>query len=113
MTSKVSLLTLTVIATAAITAERFITTAGAVATAAGNADGVSNTDAAIGERFPADVLGTTIVTAGAAIAANAYVEVGSAGKAITRASGKAVGKALQAATADGDRIRVLLLPNGP
>lgn len=111
MSQKISMLALSVLAVAALTAERFVTAAGAVATAAGNAIGVASTDAAIGDLCPVDVLGTAVVTAGAAIAKGAHVEVGAAGKAVTLAAGKAVGVALEAAAADGDRIEVLLIPN--
>lgn len=113
MTQKISILTLSIAAAAAIAAERFVTTAGAYAAAAGNADGVSQTEAAIGDLFAMDAAGTAVVTAGGAIAKDAYVEVGADGKAVTRTAGIAVGKALQAAAADGDRIEVLLIPNGP
>jgi len=113
MTQKISLLTLTVAASAALIAERCVTAAGAYATAAGNALGVTTTQAAIGELVGVDVLGTAVATAGGAIAKNAYVEVGSDGKVVTHAGGVAVGQALQAAAADGDRIEVLLIPNAP
>ena len=89
------------------------TAGGATATAGGNAIGVSESDAASGELFPTIALGTGIVVAGGAIAKDAYVEVGAAGKAITQDTGAAVAVALQAATADGDRIEVLLIPNAP
>ena len=42
------------------------------------------------------------VTAGAAITAGAEVEVGASGKAITLASGKAVGRALTTAANNAD-----------
>ena len=106
---KISILTLSVVATAGLIAEQFVTSGGAVATAAGVAFGVSRTPGAIGAQVPVDVLGTAIVTAGAAIAAGAYVEVGAAGSAVTRAAGKAVGQALQAAAALGDRIEIYLI----
>ncbi|WP_282265941.1 capsid cement protein [Stenotrophomonas sp. PS02298] len=111
MTQNVSLLTLSLVATAAIVAERFTAVAGVPATAAGNTLGVAKSSAAIGEVYPVEVVGTAIVTAGAAIAKGAAIEVGTAGKAITKASGVTVARALQAATADGDRIEVLLIPN--
>lgn len=113
MTQKFSILTLSLAATAAITAERFITAAGAHPSSGGNATGVSVTSAAIGEVFAADATGTSIVTAGAPITKGAYVQVGTAGKAITQTTGIAVGQALQAAAADGDRIEILLIPNAP
>lgn len=111
MAQKISLLALSILATAALTAERFVTAGGAVAGAAGNAVGVAGTDAAIGDLCPVDVLGTAVVTAGAAIAKNASIEVGAAGKGVTLAAGKKVAIALEAAAADGDRIEVLLIPN--
>ncbi len=111
MTQNVSLLTLSLVATVAITAERFTTVAGAPAAAAGNTFGVAKSSAAIGEVYPVEVVGTAIVAAGAAIAKGAAIEVGTAGKAITKASGVTVARAMQAATADGDRIEVLLIPN--
>ncbi len=113
MTQKISLLTLTVAASATLAAERFVTAAGAYPAAAGNALGVATTRAVSGELFDVDVLGTAVATAGAAIAKNAYVQIDTDGKVITRTSGVAVGQALQAASADGDRIEVLLIPNAP
>lgn len=113
MTQSHSILTLSIAAAVAIAANRFVTTAGQYATADGNADGVSRSDAAIGDLFPADILGTAVITAGGAIAKDAYVEVGASGKAVTHTTGVAVAKALQASAADGDRIEVLLIPNAP
>lgn len=107
----ISLLCLPVLATAIVAAERFTTGAGAQSAAAGRALGVSRSGAAIGERYPVDVIGTAIVTAGAAIAADALIEVGADGKAVTKAAGVAVARALEAATADGDKIEVLLIQN--
>ena len=113
MTQKIALLTLSVKATAAITAERFMGFGGAPAAAAAGAYGVSTTDGAIGDLVATDAQGTTIVTAGAAIAAGASIEVGTNGKAITKASGIAVARAAPGASAaaDGDRIEVILIPN--
>jgi len=105
-----SLLALTVAAAAAVTAERFVN-GGVHATAAGRALGVSRTDAADGEDFPVDAIGTAVVTAGGAIAVDAEIEVGTDGKAVTQSAGVTVARALQAAAADGDRIEVLLIPN--
>lgn len=113
MTQKITLLSLSVLATGVILAERFIGPSGATATAGGNAYGVSTTSAPVGALVETDVLGTTIVTAGAAIAAGALVEVGTAGKAITKAAGTTVARMAPGASAaaDGDRVEVILLPN--
>ena len=113
MTQKLSLLTLAVIAAVALEAERAVTAGGAYAAAGGNAFGMTNTKGAIGERVPTDVLGTTIGTAGAAFAKDAYLQVGTNGKLITKTTGIAVAQALQAATADGDRVEVLWIQNAP
>lgn len=83
MTQKISILSLSILATAALVAERFVTAGGATATAAGNAVGVTTTSAAAaGALVTCDVLGTTVVTAGAAIAIGDAIEVGAVGKAV-------------------------------
>lgn len=104
-------LTLGVNATAAIGQYNAITATGAVATAAGNAIGFADTSAAIGDRVPVTALGTAKAVAGAAIAAGAAVEVGSAGKVVAKSAGVTIGRALTAAAADGDQIEVLVIPN--
>lgn len=112
--TKIPLITLNFVAAAVLLAERFVNTDGNYSTAGASADGVSAAPAtAIGDLFPADHGGIVTVVAGAAIAKDAFVQVGTTGKAITRTSGVPVGKALDAAAADGDRIRVLFIPNGP
>ena len=107
-----SLLTLTEMASAAVTANRFVTTAGAVAGAGENTLGVARTAAAAGEKFPVDVLGTAIVESGAAVAKGDVLKSDATGRAITWAtSGAKVAIARQAATAAGQMIEVLLVPN--
>lgn len=106
-----SLYTLALIAGGAIAAERFVAVAGTQAGAAANCWGVARSDAAIGEVVPVDAIGTAIVTAGAAVAANALIETDAQGRAITRTAGPIVARALQAAGAAGDRIEVMLIPN--
>ena len=107
-----ALLTLSVVATGAITAARFVTPAGAVAGADANTLGVARSAAASGERFSVDAIGTAVVEAGAAVSANATVKSDASGRAITWASsGAKVGLALEAATAAGQMIEVLLMPN--
>lgn len=106
-------LTLTVTAAGAIGAHRFVTAAGAQAGADANAIGVARTAAAAaGDRIPVDVLGTASVEAGAAITAGATVKADAQGRAIAWAtSGARLGVALEAATAAGQLIEVLLVPN--
>lgn len=113
MTQKISILTLTVIAAAAVAAERFITAAGAYPTARQGAYGVTATKAdAAGEVLPVDLLGTTVVTAGAAFAIDTPLAVGASGKAVAAETGDViVARALQAASGDGARVEVFLIPN--
>lgn len=76
----------------------------ATATGAGLSFGVAAYDAASGARVPVIRGKGSIVpvTAGGTIAFGAEVEVGSGGKAVTIASGKAVGRAVEAGTNNND-----------
>jgi len=68
--------------------------------------------AAAGERIAVDVIGTVTVESGAAVTAGATLKSDASGRAITWAtSGAKVGIALEAATASGQMIEVLLIPN--
>lgn len=108
----VPVLTLTVIAGAALTNGRWVAAAtGGVPAAAGRALGVARTDAALGEPLPVDVLGTASAEAGAAIAKGARVEVDALGRAVTLAAGVAVGVALEAAAGAGAKFECLLITN--
>lgn len=108
----IAVLTLSIQASGAIVANRFVTPAGDQAEADENTLGVARSNAADGEQVAVDVLGTAVVEAGAAIAAGATVKSNAAGKAITWASsGAKVGIALEAATGDGSFIEVLLIQN--
>ncbi len=113
MTQSVSILALTVVANGAQSAHRFVGADLAEAVAAANAFGVTRTDAADGETVAVDVLGTAIVEAGGAIAAGAGVEVGANGKAVTKSLGVTVARLAPgaSASADGDLVEVVLIPN--
>lgn len=101
-------------ATGAVTARRFLAVSGnrvsggniavAHATAAGRVCGVAATDAASGDLVTVVRGNSRVVkvTAGGAIAAFAEVEVGTAGRAVTKTSGVAVGYALTAAANNAD-----------
>lgn len=108
----IPLLTLTLAAASAVAVCRLITPLGAQAGADANTIGVARTAAAIDEKFPVDVRGTASVESGAAVAAGATVKSDASGRAITWAvSGAKVGIALEAATAAGQIIEVLLVDN--
>lgn len=107
-----SLLTLSLIASGVIAANRFVTPAAAQAGADVNTIGVSRFAAAIGDKVAVDVEGTAIVEAGAAVAAGATIKSDANGKAITWVtSGAKVAIALDAATAAGQLIEVFLVSN--
>ena len=111
-TSSRPLLTLTILAAGTIALSRFVTAQGTQAGADASAMGASCTPAVAGERFPVDVIGTTTLEAGAAVAVGATVKSDASGRAITWAStGAKVGVALEAATAAGQFIEVLLVDN--
>lgn len=105
-------------ATAAVTARRFVGISGnrtadgsiavAHATAAGRAFGVAKEDAATGDLLGVARDGVVKVTTGGAIVAGAEVEVGAAGRAVTKTSGIAVGYAITAAANNTDAEIALL-----
>jgi len=107
----ISILTLTALAAGAIAKHRFVTHTGLQAGAAANTLGVARTDAKLNDGLAVDVVGTAVVEAGAAIVAGAAIETDATGRAITKAAGVTVGRALQAAAAAGDFIEVLLIQN--
>lgn len=106
-----SVLTLSLVAVAALTANRFVSPTRGLPSDGGNTLGVALTDAAIGQTAPVVTLGTAPAEASAAIAEGALVEVGADGRIETRDAGVAVGRALQEATGAGHVIEVLLIPN--
>jgi len=113
MRNGISLLALSVLATGAITANRFITPAGAVAGAGVNTQGVAQTAGVIGDKVTTTVLGTEVVETGAAIAAGALIETDASGRAITKAAGVAVARLApgEVATAAGQFVEVILIAN--
>lgn len=109
--ANISMMALTVIATAALTANRAASIAGAVPAAGATSFGIARSDAAIGEAVTVDVMGTAIAEVGAAVAKGAALEVGANGKLITKTSGVTVARALEAGAGDGSMIEVLLITN--
>ena len=108
----IPILTLTVTAAGTIAAHRFVTPAGAQAGADANALGVTRSAAVVNDKIPVDCLGTTIIESGAAIAAGATCKSDSTGRSITWAtSGAKLAIALEAASAAGQFIEHLLIPN--
>jgi hypothetical protein len=74
--------------------------------------GVSTLTVATGDQCPVQLSGTCKITASAAISAGDLVVATTGGKIATTTTDKkrVIGTALEAATADGDLIEVLLTP---
>ena len=112
MKQSIPVLTLTQALTGTVAANRFTTVAGIQTGADLNALGVSRVGGGSGEKIPVDVLGTSIVEAGAAVAAGATLKSDSTGRGITWVtSGARLGIALEAAGGAGELIEVMLIPN--
>lgn len=108
----IPVLTKTVILSGTVGQARFITPAGAQAGADANTLGVTRSAGVSGDPVAVDMLGTATVEAGAAVAAGATVKADASGRAITWAtSGAKVGVALEASSAAGQFIEVMLVPN--
>lgn len=105
------ILALTVTAAAALTEHRFVLQTGLACGANGAAIGVAQTDAASGDAVAVTVLGTAIIDAGAAVTVGANLESDSLGRAVTASNGPVLARALEAASAAGDKIEVLVMAN--
>ena len=101
------LMATTVLAVVALTKQRFVNFDGGVAVAADPQVGIANANYSAGERAGVNTHGVLLVEAGAAITKGAQVQSDGTGRAITLAAGVAFGRAMDAATAAGDIIRVL------
>lgn len=111
MSQSHALLVLSLLAAADLAACRFVSPTNGVPSAGGNTLGVANSDAATGDYCPVTAVGTAIVEASAAISKGDLVETLDDGRAQTKDTGVAVGRALQEATAAGQKIEVLLIQN--
>jgi len=108
----ISVLSLTDTLTGTVAANRFVTAAGAQAGADANALGVSRQAGVATDKITVDVLGTATVEAGAAVAEGATIKSDASGRAITWVTaGAKIAVALEAASAAGQVIEVLLIPN--
>ena len=112
MSQFLSLMTMARTLSGVVAACRFVTPAGALAGADANTLGVARSAGIANDKIPVDVLGTAVVESGGAVAAGDTVKSDATGRAITWAvSGAKVALALEAATAAGQFIEVLLIPN--
>lgn len=104
-TEQITLIGSIVAATALIKA-RFVSYANGVPAAGAACKGVSDDNVAIGQTVGVKARGWIIVEAGAAVAVGAEIEADNLGRAITRNAGVSLGRALDAATAAGQFIRI-------
>ncbi|WJY18684.1 DUF2190 family protein [Alteriqipengyuania flavescens] len=104
------LLSLTLTASAAVIAHRFVAIGGSHAGAAADALGVADYAAEPDEAFAVTVHGTQTVEAGGAFNAGDKLEVGADGKAVALAAGEPVAKAMEDSAGDGSLVTVLLTP---
>lgn len=114
MNPSIPTLTLTVIAAAALVNNRAVNQAGNYPAAGGLAFGITRSDAAAGDPTPVDVQGTAIATAGAAFDKDVPLMVGTDGKLVAHdgdGDKHAPARSMQAATADGQLVEVLLVPS--
>jgi hypothetical protein len=108
----IAILTDAVTATAAISAARFVTRAGAHSAAGGYAVGVSRSAGAIGDMVPTDVLGTAEVESGGAFADGDPLMSDASGRAVLWTSpNKQLARAFGASGAAGKFVEVHLIPN--
>jgi hypothetical protein len=110
MQGSFSLLVLSVIAGAALAANRGVTAAGAYPSAGAGIRGVTRTSAgASGDQTPIDVIGTALIEAGGTCTKDAALMVDSSGRVLDKTSTNVVvGYALNAA-ASGELVEVLLV----
>lgn len=104
----------TMLASGAITQCRFVGYGGAQATVLGQiCFGIAEMDALSGQDFPVAVSGIAIVQAGAAIAIGDAITTSATGKAVVAAATQQIlGRAMSAASADGEFIRISLDKEG-
>lgn len=112
MNQNTPILTLTQLLAGTVAMNRFVAPGGTLAGAGVNTLGASRIAGVSGEKIAVDVYGTAIVESGAAVTLNATVKSDATGRAIDWVtSGAKVGIALEAASAAGQMIEVLLIPN--
>jgi hypothetical protein len=104
-TENITLIT-SLTASGAVTKNRFVTYAGAQAGAGVAVAGVSDDNVTNGQMFPNKARGWLLVESGGAVAQGAAVESDASARAVTRNTGEQAGRAVDAATAAGQLIRI-------
>jgi hypothetical protein len=99
-----------IVASASLTQYRGATLAGALPAAGGNG-GIADTSATSGQMVTVHILGSQLAESGAAFNANVLLEFDAQGRMITRTTGAIVARSITAATAAGQLLEVVLIPN--
>ncbi|WP_428243004.1 DUF2190 family protein [Gynuella sp.] len=101
------ILVMSITALSDIAQRRFVGLGGDVCAAGAKALGATEFEVAAGEQASVNAIGAILIEAAGAISAGAEVESDANGKAVTLSAGISNGYALDAATADGDIIRIV------
>lgn len=109
----ISILKLSLVAAGTIARGRFVTGAGVQAGAQAKVLGVADCDATSGKDVGIDTIGTAVVEAGGAFAADIELETDANGKAVARTTGPVVARSLpgQSSSGAGQFVEVLLIPS--
>lgn len=108
--SKSPVQTLTVVSAATLKANRAVGRNGHYAAPGEHCFGMTDSSGEIGAHIAVDVLGTSYATSGAAISDDQLLQVGNDGKLVPKTSGKAVARAMSAASGADETIEIFLLP---
>ncbi len=107
------LYTRSLVAATDLTARRFVTTTGQIPAGGGAVVGVTRTAAIAGDAVAVDILGSTLVEAGVAVAIDADLTTDALGRAVAitdAATQRCAGRAMTAVAAAGQVVEILLLP---
>lgn len=107
MKTHMPLLVMSITAASAMAQRRFVGLDGDLCGAGEKALGVTEYAVDSGDQASVNANGVILIEAAAAVAVGAEVESDAAGKAVTLSAGVSNGYALDAATADGDVIRIV------
>ena len=102
------LLTLTLVAGASLSANRFVDFDGTAPDSGAAAFGVNRAAASSGDTLAVDVAGTVVVETGGVFSAGVELQCDSSGRVVTASGGTVLGVALQASTGSGQFVEVLL-----
>jgi len=107
----ISILPLSIKAVGEVSTMHFVNYSGGLAGDGDNTIGVCSVPGDDGEMITVDAVGVITVEAGGVVTAGGLIQSNADGKAVDRTTGAIVGRALDAADLEGDRVRVMLFTN--